>query len=1230
MFYLYPPFPETPPWFNVLRYLVHVVLVGRSVVALLRLVSFFEGGWQRFIDTVAPGTLLVPMSLADSLRQETRRYEMPPQTLQRDNPHAAAAATRASACAVIEAVAATAGYSIYSVSKSSRDIRRGVKGSRPLRDTKDLSYYSKAVHAEGMHEREAVFLQEVNKFIDVDSHLSDAEMRSWMTSSAITTFYTWCPTSPAGMADETTFRYNRMTDLWEFNSPGSGVGYTQKLWDFTPDAVTSVKCVRPRSRFTYGPCSLGRLVCLCVLLLATIDLVLLALGHRPPSDWMLSPMASLYQIAVVALVYLLCCRLTGVVRRVYRYDVAPHRSIVWTVPVRRFGLLGVLLRWRNFTTPEGDVAPAFGRLVPTQVKGTETTYEALRTTTSRGDITTIVHSGTSTPIEIPDYLFAQVRGAGTSGSKDPLRAGSFKTNNNTYGPDRFSELFKSHSNYDAMAIIDYVRSSGGLETRVASLPYQKQFVPSYFFTSPGDEELREAMMWFWCSPLIPGGARVAGQSIGNDERFIQERMEKVRAPACGLTTRDVALMKEFIDEISIGFELLNPSSSAEVAERQKTPRQLRQIEEGDSNLDLIERSVLEQFQKREIYPDLKDPRGITMFPPGPKLAGSMVMGIFAECLKHQRWYGFGKSPLETAEQVGQVANYSRFFALETDFKRYDGTISYPLRMFELLLLTSLFDPKWRVWVKQWHDLDYDNTVRTKSRGTGSSRRYKQGAARGSGSPGTSSLNTVINALVVYIAFRNSHAPGSSRRFTHEEAIDKLNHSVFGGDDGLTPDLDPDEIQRVCEHFGLQIKPLRREREKDTVSFLARVYGPGVWYGDPNSMCSFKRTCTSFPTTGRVRTTPLHMVAHDKASSLLFSDRNTPLLGRWLAALIAITKPQLRANYTVDYSESWTATRVVGFGGDPAHVAYPNHEEPWMHHVIEEELGGWPEEFENYVGRLETMLAHGDIIPEITWANPPAMVGWEAPPHPPADVIDDGQQGAIISGTAPTAPPPDQQAMAVAQAVPEAVNEAHPPAALAVAQLFDQQVADLTLASHAAEVALIEPFDGDPAGGYADYYARVYGAASPQLRHRLNTAQSALAWCKSLSIMFTRTYSTPDKRWVVRATGTDTFGGPGPTLQSHGTTVKEAERRAATAWMTHSGASLSPAKAKPPVETNTTPDVPAGLTPDPAPATLEGNEDKPPESKRQAKSKAWNADHPPTRGGRGRGRAAAPASPGGPA
>jgi hypothetical protein len=359
-----------------------------------------------------------------------------------------------------------------------------------------------------------------------------------------------------------------------------------------------------------------------------------------------------------------------------------------------------------------------------------------------------------------------------------------------------------------------------------------QFSPNEY-----DSDAKKSLVSFM-SPLIDNGF-CPDLTVTNAKQAVEGRIVNVKS-----SSTPTKFIEKTVDEFvklmykaaGVGKNSLVPVEPEIVYERQNKPTQRRILElaeyvEGDREG--------KAFLKREAYPKITDPRIITTINGSDKYKYSRYVYAFSDnVLKNQSWYAFGKTPFEIATSVAEVCSYAKH-VMNTDFSRFDGTISEVPRMLEKRIMLYGFEKQYTEEVlelmrSQQHLTCYLSTL-------DGSVKYESGLARASGSPETAAYNSIVNAFTAYLAWRMTTDRGAF--VDPMTAYNRL--GVYGGDDGLSPDLETRIYQKAASKMGLRLDIEPVARDEYGVKFLNRLYGPHVWYGDPNSMCDIKRALSKF-------------------------------------------------------------------------------------------------------------------------------------------------------------------------------------------------------------------------------------------------------------------------------------------------------------------------------------------------------------------------------------------------
>lgn len=417
-------------------------------------------------------------------------------------------------------------------------------------------------------------------------------------------------------------------------------------------------------------------------------------------------------------------------------------------------------------------------------------------------------------------------------------------------------------------------------------------------------------------PLLDGGF-VPDTTQGNEQRMVDKRVKEVTAKEQPLTPFLVKTVNEFCsflipDDVA---GTLFPVDVEEVYARQPKPSQqmiLRQAEHGQP------KQVTQQFMKREAYGKVNNPRPISTINGVTKREFSRYVYAFTDhIMKPRPWYAFGKPPVAVAERVVGVCEKSNFVA-DADAHHMDGHHGNVLEFLERTAMGRSFGPDHKAklyeLMKQTHHL---KAV------TAFGIAYMTEYHRLSGVADTSSSNTMDTAFIAYLGYRlMGYSPEEAWQMLEEKGL-------FGGDDSMSGDLDSKAAKRAAQMVGQVWEVETIRRGELGVSFLARRYGPGVWYGDTNSCCDIKRQLAKFHLTVNLpsNVTPEKKLA-EKSFSFSLTDSNTPIIGEFARRALELF-PLKKEQFTNEL-------KIWGVEMD-ASKQYPNERDDWMSDIVDTDL-----------------------------------------------------------------------------------------------------------------------------------------------------------------------------------------------------------------------------------------------------------------------------------------------------
>jgi hypothetical protein len=164
----------------------------------------------------------------------------------------------------------------------------------------------------------------------------------------------------------------------------------------------------------------------------------------------------------------------------------------------------------------------------------------------------------------------------------------------------------------------------------------------------------------------------------------------------------------------------------------------------------------------------------------------------------------------------------------------------------------------------------------------------------------------------------------------EVAYAKL--GIYGGDDGLSANLTKFASEQASLSVGQKLDLERIYRsDQFGVKFLARHYGPDVWFGSADSMCDIRRQLAKFHLTVHL---PSNITREeklkDKAFAFSLTDTNTPVLGDFVKKALELFPMGPVDNYV-------SITGHYGIELDTT-KQYPNYDGgEWMEHYVATQL-----------------------------------------------------------------------------------------------------------------------------------------------------------------------------------------------------------------------------------------------------------------------------------------------------
>lgn len=564
---------------------------------------------------------------------------------------------------------------------------------------------------------------------------------------------------------------------------------------------------------------------------------------------------------------------SSAVYKVLRKRVGPHRALVFLIPTAKFGCIGsmllntltgyTLVRVNPIVTrdvPEGK--PNSSGVVPTQAMK----FARMRIQDDEKVVISTARAGQYRSVTILAEVDEDVGNVARL-SATPLTMPCVKSHINDpnicKGACAILALYhRCPTPYTPVLVFD-VRSN----------------VRAYQCTLKDyDPNLRLPMDSFM-SPILDGGF-VPTKCLANEDVAIAERVTKT----ANRTDLPAAYEKYVREWINLSFKPneMAPITLLEVRERQHKRAQLVAIDNYEMDGDNVANTVT-GFNKTEAYGNIKPPRRIGSFKTKFKVEYGQFMYPFTDALKaSMHWYPFGKTPAEIEQMVVEKCDNADYVDL-SDFSKFDGTISQGCRDIEEMIMLHCFKKEFHIEMLDMMHSQYNTFGYSEF-----SERIYHELGRISGSQETGGFNSCITCIVAYITYRYTVNKRTKALYTPDEAYAKL--GCYGGDDGLSPDIDSAALVRVATSMGLRLASDVILRGAPGVQFLSRNFGPAVWFGDPNNCCDIARQVSKFHICqfySQDYTNEHKLLA--KARSFYDSDANTPIIGPLVTKAVNLGK-----------------------------------------------------------------------------------------------------------------------------------------------------------------------------------------------------------------------------------------------------------------------------------------------------------------------------------------------------
>nr|UQB76083.1 RNA-dependent RNA polymerase [Flumine nodavirus 10] len=368
------------------------------------------------------------------------------------------------------------------------------------------------------------------------------------------------------------------------------------------------------------------------------------------------------------------------------------------------------------------------------------------------------------------------------------------------------------------------------------------------------------------APLVEQPAIFPRKSVNNEcssigGRVIEPKNNKVPP------VEYVLFSKEFSELLIADSKLKGlPWTYAQVADVQNKPMQKARSKTVEATNSMLNKVKIKAFLKMEAYSSSNEPRNISSM--SAELTTGMSCFTYPfknEILKHQEWYGPGKTPKQIEDKIQCITDEA---VIISDFHRMDGSISEWLQV-------RVGQNNYMSWCSQQHQselLMWFRKMHAKTATTESGLSYSPGYGTKSGSPPTTDINTLVNLFVIYSSLRKS---GNTKQQSWS-LLDK--NVIVCGDDGMVkymPTLD-ESMYQVCSDLGLRIK-IEIIPSGSPVPYCGRYFvdtQTGI-----SSLADPIRTLAKLHLTSNTTVTDKQALVN-KATGYFVTDSNTPIIGQY--------------------------------------------------------------------------------------------------------------------------------------------------------------------------------------------------------------------------------------------------------------------------------------------------------------------------------------------------------------
>lgn len=328
--------------------------------------------------------------------------------------------------------------------------------------------------------------------------------------------------------------------------------------------------------------------------------------------------------------------------------------------------------------------------------------------------------------------------------------------------------------------------------------------------------------------------------------------------------------------------------------------------------------------------DSKAPRIIS--PPFPPTQSKLYRYSLAlqDLIHNCDWFAFGKPPSQLSEHIAKLTSQNTKVLIESDYSKYDGTITKSIRELEKKIYMSFFP-------KQYHD-EITNILNSMlySHSNLLGVGYDPKTSRLSGAADTCLMNSLCNLFAMFCA------------------LETFEGIIVGGDDGivLTSKNNVDKVKISIKKCGFKAK-VEVKQYGEVFTFLARkfMWGSAISCGDPHRILPKLHLIS-----GIMPQVQANVNMYEKLISLYLSDHSTPMLNNIILFKLKETVKILSDHPEIKDNRKFTSLIRVAINThrwqSQAHQGggWLNCDKDWMIHIVSHEVTNYG--MDNLVSQID--------------------------------------------------------------------------------------------------------------------------------------------------------------------------------------------------------------------------------------------------------------------------------------